>query len=49
VISSQASTEQSRSVEKDAMQSLLGSQGLSLEKIERGEPTLEDVFLALAR
>jgi ABC-2 type transport system ATP-binding protein len=36
-------------VEKDAMQTLLSSKGLSVEKIERGEPTLEDVFLALAR
>jgi ABC-2 type transport system ATP-binding protein len=36
-------------VEKEAMQSLLNEGGLSVEKIERGEPTLEDVFLALAR
>ena len=36
-------------VEKDAMQNLLSSKGLSVEKIERGEPTLEDVFLSLAR
>lgn len=49
VISSQARTELSRSVEKDAMQSLLSGEGISVEKIERGEPTLEDVFLALAR
>lgn len=35
--------------EKDAMQSLLSREGISVEKIERGEPTLEDVFLALAR
>ncbi len=39
----------SSQVEKDAMQSLLSRDGLSVEKIERGEPTLEDVFLALAR
>ena len=39
----------SSQVEKDAMQSLLGKEGLSVEKIERGEPTLEDVFLSLAR
>lgn len=39
----------SSQVEKDAMQSLLSREGLSVEKIERGEPTLEDVFLALAR
>ena len=36
-------------VEKEAMQSLLSGKGLSVEKIERGEPTLEDVFLSLAR
>ena len=39
----------SSQVEKDAMQSLLSREGLSVEKIEKGEPTLEDVFLALAR
>ena len=39
----------SSQVEKDAMQSLLSREGVSVEKIERGEPTLEDVFLALAR
>jgi ABC-2 type transport system ATP-binding protein len=39
----------SQQVEKDAMQSLLSSEGLNVEKIERGEPTLEDVFLTLAR
>ncbi len=39
----------SSQVEKDAMQSLLSREGISVEKIERGEPTLEDVFLALAR
>ncbi len=39
----------SSQVEKDAMQSLLSREGFSVEKIERGEPTLEDVFLALAR
>ena len=36
-------------VEKEAMQGLLSEKGLSVEKIERGEPTLEDVFLSLAR
>ena len=36
-------------VEKEAMQSQLSGKGLSVEKIERGEPTLEDVFLSLAR
>ena len=39
----------SSQVERDAMQSLLSREGISVEKIERGEPTLEDVFLALAR
>jgi len=39
----------SNQVEKDAMQSLLNSTGISVKKIERGEPTLEDVFLSLAR
>ncbi|MDO8752403.1 MAG: ABC transporter ATP-binding protein [Anaerolineales bacterium] len=39
----------SQRVGKDAMQSLLSREGISVEKIERGEPTLEDVFLALAR
>ena len=39
----------SSQVEKGAMQGLLGEKGLSVEKIERGEPTLEDVFLSLAR
>lgn len=36
-------------VGNDAMQSLLIGKGISVEKIERGEPTLEDVFLSLAR
>jgi ABC-2 type transport system ATP-binding protein len=39
----------SQRVDKDAMQSLLTSEGIRVEKIERGEPTLEDVFLSLAR
>ena len=39
----------SSQVKKEAMQSLLSGEGLSVEKIERGEPTLEDVFLSLAR
>jgi len=39
----------SQRVEKDAMQSLLSREGIRVDKIERGEPTLEDVFLALAR
>ncbi len=36
-------------VEKEALQSLLSGSGLRVDKIERGEPTLEDVFLSLAR
>ena len=39
----------SQRVGKDAMQSLLSRKKIEVEKIERGEPTLEDVFLALAR
>jgi ABC-2 type transport system ATP-binding protein len=39
----------SQRVDKDAMQSLLSEKGIRVEKIERGEPTLEDVFLSLAR
>jgi ABC-2 type transport system ATP-binding protein len=39
----------SSNVQKDALQGLLNGDGLDVEKIERGEPTLEDVFLSLAR
>jgi ABC-2 type transport system ATP-binding protein len=39
----------SQRVDQDAMQSLLSREDISVEKIERGEPTLEDVFLSLAR
>jgi ABC-2 type transport system ATP-binding protein len=39
----------SQRVGKEAMQSLLSGESISVEKIERGEPTLEDVFLSLAR
>lgn len=39
----------SQQVQKDAMSDLLSGEGIRVEKIERGEPTLEDVFLALAR
>jgi len=39
----------SQRVEKDVMQSLLSGKGIRVEKIEKGEPTLEDVFLTLAR
>jgi ABC-2 type transport system ATP-binding protein len=39
----------SQRVDKEAMQSLLSRESISVEKIERGEPTLEDVFLSLAR
>jgi len=36
-------------VDKESLQSLLIEKGIRVEKIERGEPTLEDVFLSLAR
>lgn len=39
----------SQKVGKEALQSLLSRNKIRVEKIERGEPTLEDVFLALAR
>ncbi|MCQ3936649.1 MAG: ABC transporter ATP-binding protein [Chloroflexi bacterium] len=39
----------SQRVKKEAMQDLLSRNHIRVEKIERGEPTLEDVFLALAR
>ncbi|MCC7116952.1 MAG: ABC transporter ATP-binding protein [Anaerolineales bacterium] len=39
----------SSKVEKETLQSALQDHQLQVEKIERGEPTLEDVFLALAR
>ena len=39
----------SSQVTGEALATLLGSRGVLVEKIERGEPTLEDVFLALAR
>lgn len=39
----------SQRVREEAMQNLLRSKNIRVEKIERGEPTLEDVFLALAR
>ena len=39
----------SSKVKEEAMQSLLSRKKIRVEKIERGEPTLEDVFLALAR
>ncbi|WKZ35656.1 MAG: ABC transporter ATP-binding protein [Anaerolineales bacterium] len=39
----------SQKVGKEALQSLLSRNEIQVEKIERGEPTLEDVFLALAR
>lgn len=39
----------SQRVREEAMQNLLRSKNIQVEKIERGEPTLEDVFLALAR
>jgi ABC-2 type transport system ATP-binding protein len=39
----------SQQVAKESMQSLLIERGIRVERIERGEPTLEDVFLSLAR
>jgi ABC-2 type transport system ATP-binding protein len=39
----------SSQVQKDVMSKLLDGMGIKVEKIERGEATLEDVFLALAR
>ena len=39
----------SSAVRKEAMQSLLSGENIAVEKIESGEPTLEDVFLSLAR
>ena len=39
----------SSQVQKETMQSLLTEAGISVEKIERGEASLEDVFLSLAR
>lgn len=39
----------SQKVGKEALQSILSRKKIQVEKIERGEPTLEDVFLALAR
>ena len=39
----------SSQVTNEALQTLLNKEGLVVDKIEKGEPTLEDVFLALAR
>jgi ABC-2 type transport system ATP-binding protein len=39
----------SQRVQPEAMQQALRFQGVEVEKIERGEPTLEDVFLSLAK
>ena len=39
----------SSQVKKAAMSDLLGKEKIVVEKIEKGEPTLEDVFLTLAR
>jgi translation initiation factor IF-2 len=36
-------------VKPEALKKALEKYGVKVEKIERGEPTLEDVFLALAR
>jgi len=39
----------SQKVQPDALKQVLESEGVEVERIERGEPTLEDVFLSLAR
>lgn len=39
----------SSKVKKEAMRDLLSRENIQVEKIERGEATLEDVFLSLAR
>jgi ABC-2 type transport system ATP-binding protein len=39
----------SSNVKKEALSKLLEGMGIKVEKIERGEATLEDVFLSLAR
>lgn len=39
----------SSKIKKEAMTSLLKKENIQVEKIERGEATLEDVFLSLAR
>lgn len=39
----------SSKVKKEALQNLLSEKNIQVEKIERGEATLEDVFLSLAR
>jgi len=39
----------SKRVDSVALQVLLSEKGLRVERVEKGEPTLEDVFLSLAR
>jgi ABC-2 type transport system ATP-binding protein len=39
----------SQGVQPEAIKPALTSHGVEVEKVERGEPTLEDVFLSLAR
>jgi len=39
----------SREVQPEALKEALAHAGVNVEKIERGEPTLEDVFLSLAK
>ena len=39
----------SSQIQQETMQKLLSKNNIQVERIERGEPTLEDVFLALAR
>jgi ABC-2 type transport system ATP-binding protein len=39
----------SSQVQKEVIQNFLAESGVSVERIEKGEPSLEDVFLSLAR
>jgi ABC-2 type transport system ATP-binding protein len=45
----QAHNGQGRIIQKDELQRLLAENGVSVEKIEKGEASLEDVFLSLAK
>ncbi|MGE5249303.1 MAG: ABC transporter ATP-binding protein, partial [Bacteroidota bacterium] len=39
----------SQGLSEEALRRVLGEAGVRVERIERGEPTLEDVFITLAR
>jgi len=39
----------SQQVQPEALTNVLRAEGMTVERIERGEPTLEDVFISLAR